>query len=500
MKHAVGRLVILLLIVLAGPLGAKAESWPKLEAALDAWRKPKELALVTDLADPLASPLVRELLDSALERGFAVLPCGSSPEPGPGLVLELRRSGRQVMPVLRRASDGAILALERPVPAESGVTPEPRVPTVRPPAAAAAPSPSIPAPAQPARPIPPASPADPAPLPAAPIPLAGRPRSLTLLAAAGRHELELAVQSDGRIDRYRLRDNLLEPLDTLVPEDEDLRALYLESGDADGDGRREMVALWAEDVHGIYQGTDSRLRSTLLQPATEGFEVKAGPRNCYIRLLGERAMLQKRGRFTAWDGPVRPLALTSQGWRSEDRALPWGGGNLFEVTPFDRDAGLRWTAAHRLTRVALQTGQLLPGGTLLHDLGDFQGARIAIPLQTPEYRAGFGKEDQVRETWAALPPRLTVSANGTAFTVRRGRSMGLPLIGKATGSDRLVGVRWNGRRLVMTEPFSPVEAFILDFALVQEQGRVSAALLLLNDRSDGSGQAYLQMMFIARQR
>lgn len=270
-----------------------------------------------------------------------------------------------------------------------------------------------------------------------------------------------------------------------------MRALYLEAGDPDKDGKRELAAVWADDTQGIYAGTDSQPRSTILESNERGFRSSDGPQ-AFIRLQGMRAVAQYRGTFTLVRGPVLPLQFSGKSWKTEKKVISWGKGNLFDTTPISEEVALRWSADQHLSLVSLQNGTPVAGGTLLYDLGNFEGARIAVPLENPQYRSGFSKEDVVRETWSSLPPRIAIDANGTAYTIRRERSMGLPLLRKPTGHDNLVALSWNGNRFTVSELFPGVEAFILDFALIQQQGQIQGALLLLNQKPDGSGKAFLQ--------
>ncbi|MEZ4600241.1 MAG: hypothetical protein R2940_10695 [Syntrophotaleaceae bacterium] len=472
--------VVSILILTLAAISAWAGAWPKIEAALEKWQGPKEMVLVTDLDDPLASPVSQELLTAALEQGYAVLPVKAPPKSGTGLLLELRSSETGATTVLlRRQADGAIIGFEQR-PAAKTVVPPPAAAVEPPPAVAVKPETASAAPVR--RDVLPASA-----LPA-PIPLPLKPRSLALVTMSEGHTFDVALQDDAGVQRYLLRENVLEPQGAFSA-GSGLRALYLDSDNLEGDGLRKMVAVWAEDVKGIYQGTESRPITRLMKPSGGGFEAVAGP-EAFLRLSGGRVLLQKKGIYEPWSGPV----LSLEGWKKEGKPVAWGKGDLFQVTPLNAEIGLKWSEENRLQGVDLASGKEVPGGALLHDLGEFQGVSVAAPLKVPEFRSGFSKEDVVRETWTALPPRVSVGADGTAYTVRRGRTMGLPLVSKPSGSDTLAGIGWNGRSLVLAEPFPAVEAFILDFALVEKGDQVTGALLLLNDRPDAGGRAYLQWM------
>jgi len=125
----------------------------------------------------------------------------------------------------------------------------------------------------------------------------------------------------------------------------------------------------------------------------------------------------------------------------------------------------------------------------LEDLGDFEGPGVAVRLKDPEYRTGF--DDMVAEEFFFLPRRMTRGMGGKTYTIDRGRRMPeLALLGSPSGRDSVVRLSWNGRSLDLERPFPGVDYFILDFALL-ERSVDSAAILLLNDKPDGSGKAWL---------
>ena len=482
-------IIILTLLLLATPgLTAMAGNWPKIAAALQRWQGPKELLLRSTEADPLASAPVREVLELALEQGYAVRLKEQGTGPGAALILELRSEGVRQQAVLTRAGDGAFLALERhpadPPPAPVVVAPA-TVATAH--AAVAVP----PAPIAAAPPVPAAIP-DPGDLAPGPVALRDRPRSLALLGGGTATGVELLLQTDEGLQRVRLHGIDLQPLGRTALPAGGLRALYLDGRKGESTQTTTLLGVWAEDRRGIYEGTDSWPHSWLMEIDGESLALHAGPPKAFVRLAGDQGQMQARGTHSLLAGPVFPVALDAQTWRQETAPLPWAKGNLFETTPINDRHGLRWRTDGTLQLVDMATGQPVTGGTLLQDLGEFHGPRLAVRLANPEYRSGMGKEDVVRERWQALPPRVAVQADGSAFTIQRGRSAGLPLLGKPSGQDRLVLLAWTGQRLVMQQPFAGVDAHILDFALVTDGDRVTAAVLLLNERPDGSGQAYLQ--------
>lgn len=490
MKLATRCLIILFCLLIASPTLAATVPWPTIDKALTNWQGNKDLLLVSAAESPLETVAVQELLEQVLQHEFAVLTVSKATAGGSGLILELREGKDVRMAVLRRATDNAIIAFER----HSLAT----VPNVAPPAAPEA--------ATTAAVVRSTAPIAAAPIVVAdtrrvsnlpgPVPLPGHPRSLAFLAAPTDQGLELAVQNDSGVERYHLQDNVLQPLGTYSSSNKTFRGLYLESGDPDGDGHTDLAAVWADDLHGIYEGTDSRLHCTMLKSTEQGFTPSNGP-HAFVRLQGNKGLVQNRGTHALYNGPILPLQALGQNWETGSKPVTWAHSNLFDITPLDNTTALQWTDDKQLRLVALDSGLPLPGGTLLYDLGEFVGPRVAVPMETPEYRSGLSKEDMVRETWWTLPPRISVASDGTAYTIRRERTMGLPLVGKPSGRDHLVALHWNGQRLMVTEPFPGIEAFIIDFALVKHNDRMTSALLLLNKKPDGSGDAYLQLVPLA---
>ena len=320
-----------------------------------------------------------------------------------------------------------------------------------------------------------------------PLAISGQPRSLALLAGNQIKGLELGLLYDDKLVRYRLEEFGLETVGEFSPELGTKRALHLDAADLDADGQRELAVLWAEDVQGIYQGTDSQPHSWLLSSSLKPLTADLAG---YLRLHRQGAALQKRGSYEPFKGPVMGLSQLEGEWSIDETPLDWGGA-IFASTPLDQRLALGYDEQGRLQLVDRKQGRPLPGGLLLQDLGDFTGPQLAVSLENPKYRSGFAKEDLVREEYHSLSPRMALAADGSAYTVKRGRNAGLPLLGKSSGQDRVVQIITRDNRLLLQEPFVGVDAYILDFALLEQPGGQPAVILLINDREDGKGAAHL---------
>ncbi|APG27985.1 hypothetical protein A7E78_09130 [Syntrophotalea acetylenivorans] len=482
--------------ILLMPMTGFAGDWPNIERSLQGWQGEKQVLLRSSLADPLMSPLVQDLLEDLLSEGYTVLPVEAKAVAKSGLMLDLRITDGNEILALRRAEDGAIIAFER-----RSVQALPSAVEVKEPVVSQMVPPAVVQPVAVAATTVPSAAVTPVPSGATtvvrresvtgplygPLALSGQPRNLALLAGEEIKGLQLGLLYDEKLVHYRLGEFGLESVGEFSPELGTKRALHLDAADLDDDGTRELAVLWAEDVQGIYQGTDSKLHAWLL---AADMKPLVADLSGYLRLSGQQAALQKRGPYTPFKGPVLGLGQQAGEWTVGDKPLDWGG-TIYATTPLDQRLALGNDKQGRLQLVDRKHGRPLPGGLLLQDLGDFSGPQVAVSLENPQYRSGFSKEDLVREEYHALPSRKAVAGDGSVYTVRRGRSAGLPLVGKPSGQDRIVRVVPQDNRLLLEEPFPGVDAYILDFALLERPGKHPAVILLLNDREDGKGAAHL---------
>lgn len=450
-------------------LPALAVPWPKVESALDQWQGKRLLTLRSDLADPLSSPQVQRLLEFLLDGGFAVVnaPLGTRVEEG--LVLDLRTAETGVVLVLSRAPEGVILAfdrLTRDVGAEGA-------------AAKALPADLL-------RERPPGTDA----LLPGPLDLTGSPRRLAVLGTPAGPELLLL--SDRSLDRYRFAGVGLEKLDSHSPPISPAKALHLDAGDLDGDGREEIAAVWAEEIGAIYGGIDARIHSWIF-PTAGALEPASPDLEGYLRLLPEGGFWQGRGAHRPFAGPVLPLARKNQEICVDEEVVAWGRRSLYQATPLGAEEMVAWDSEDRLSLAASATGEPVPGGALLEGLGPFRGPEVAVRKKDPEFRTGLERTDRVWETFYPLPRRLLVDSAGGGYTISRGRTGGLPLVGRPSGRDQVVRVTRTRSGLRLDRPFEGVEAFILDFALLRRMNQPPAIVLLVNEKEDGTGRAWLLM-------
>lgn len=465
--------ILLVLFSFCLPANLPAGNWPNLEKFLESWQGAKEIQFQTEGNDLLGSPEFLPLIETFLQYGFAVRPVSEKTSSTVGLLVEIRRNEALTLVVLKRTSDNSIVALERMAGSGQDATAiRPHPPITQPPeryqADQAEPSSGR---------------------KYAPILLEDAIVALVWLSGNFTEGGELALFSESGVSICHLKGSKLQKGFVAPPPKKGLRPLTLSRGDMNADGSFELAAVWAEDFHSIYEGTDSLIWSQLL-----GFDnQKLTPlalQPGYVRLFPTSGIVQQRGAHRAFTGAVQQLHYRQGKGVSAGQSLPWGKQNIFSLTPWGDGSGLAWVAPGKLATLSMADGTLLSGGTLLENFGNFYGAQIAVRLETPEFRSGFEKEDRISDRYAALPPRFIQSGKGPILTISRVRKPGKLLIIPPKGKDRLVSLNNKNNELIHEYPFAPVEAFIIDFALLPEDGR-AGALLLLNEKEDAGGQAFL---------
>ena len=403
-------------LILWAALGASvgmAATWPKISAALDHWSGSKKIILRTTLADPLASPVVQDLLETLLDKNFAVTPLPVAADVKEGLALDLRLTGSRPSLTLSKA-DGTIIAFER-----QGAEAASPLPPATPPSAPALP-----------RTEKPLAPVSSLPVPTGPIELPGHPRQLALLDGPDTDGVRVMLLANDSLGAYQVSTQGLERLATYPSPAKSLRALHLDAEPSGKDGVK-LAAVWGEDVQDIYAGSDTRLHAWVLN--VEGSAIRAASDDLggYLRLYSGEGYFQERGAHQLFAGPVVPLTEELGRFEPGTQPLSWWK-NLLGETPISAGEMLDMGGDGSAYLVSRASGQNVPGGQLLENLGPSRGPDVAVRLREPEYRSGFGKEDRVTETHYQLPTRVVAGLSDTVYTLYHQRTAGLPLLGKPT--------------------------------------------------------------------
>ncbi len=332
------------------------------------------------------------------------------------------------------------------------------------------------------------APAAPA-LPAGLIELEGRPLRVAVLERDG--DIDVLLLRDRELERFRLEGRSLARRGAFRSPPRRSRPLLLDAAANPAGGDPLVAVVFGEDVQSVDQGTDTWLHAFVLSAQADGgLSSWSDDLRAYLRITGGKIHLQRRGTYELVEGPVRPVEESSGRYLPTRAETPWAARWLLDATPLPggREA-LAWDGTRPMV-VKLERFARVPGGSILGDLGNVVEPQVAIRLERPLFRMGMDKEGKVLENWHPVPRRVIVATDGAAYTVLRERTKG-GLLGRASGQDAVVRLDWSGGQLSVSRPYAGVEAFVLDFALVERSGGRPAALLLVNDKDDGSGRAHL---------
>lgn len=326
---------------------------------------------------------------------------------------------------------------------------------------------------------------------AGPFEVASRASRLAVLrSAAG--SLDVYLLEGGAIERLRLDDAGLVRVDAFRLPLDRARGLFLDAQEGVEGRPGLLAAVVADDVRSVYEGTDSNIHAWILTAGEGGLAPVSGDLHGYVRFHGGVAWLQERAPGKLFLAGARRMTRDAGGYSPAGHPAGWFARWILDATPLPgADAALAFDGGRPV--VVDSGGARLPGGSVL---GTFQQRRepaVAVRLDQPQYRLGFDKEGRVADIWHPVPPRVLLGPDGDAYTVRHGRTPGLPLVGGPSGNDAVVRVSWRGGRAEMARPYRQVDGYVLDFALVPGSGDPPAVLVLMNDEVDGSGAAYVQL-------
>jgi hypothetical protein len=318
------------------------------------------------------------------------------------------------------------------------------------------------------------------------IEVEGEPQGVAVLVRAD--GIDVLLLRGRFLERYRLEGRRLVPVASFRAPSANARPLRVDAAASFAGGDPLVAVVFGEDVRNVDRGTDTRLHAFVLSASADGvLRPVSGDLGAWLRLTGGQAYVQRRGTEELASGPVRGLEGPSGRYAPGSDEIPWAGRSLLDATPLPGGAtALAWDG-ERMHVVRLDDGGRVQGGSMLGTLGGVEEPRVAIRTDRPILR-GLDQEGRVRDSWRPVPRRVLISG-GAAYTVVRERSA--RVLGRTSGQDAVVRLEWAEGALTVSRPYPPVDAFVLDFALLETPGAPPAALLLVNDEEDGSGRAFL---------
>lgn len=323
-------------------------------------------------------------------------------------------------------------------------------------------------------------------LPTGPVELEGTPLRIAALERGSR--VDVLLLRGRELEVLRLERRRLVRAGAFQAPARNSRPLLLDAAPNPGGGDPLVTAVFGEDVQSVDRGADTSLNAFVLAAGQEGdLRPLSADLGAWLRIVGGTVYSQGRGLGELASGPVRRLREAS-GRYLPGAEVPWAGRGLLDATPLPggREA-LAWDG-DRPVVVKLEGGARAPGGLILGDLGTVREPGVAIRIDRPIFR-GLDREGRRKDNWTPLPRRVAVAADGGLYTVLRERSA--TLLGKTSGRDAVVRLDWSDRALSVSRPYPGVDAYLIDFALIDLPGRHLVTLLLVNEEEDGSGRAHL---------
>lgn len=284
---------------------------------------------------------------------------------------------------------------------------------------------------------------------------------------------------------------VLKPVAEFRPSNPSLSALYLDAGDIDADGHAEIVAVWGENNLSGFDGIDTKLHAWVFAQDKGALRVVSDDLQGYLRINNNAAYLQRRGVNQAFSGAVYKLANNNGRFDAAKTPAFLGLGNIYQQTPIDHASAFSLDDNNRLLYLSgVGASQSAVVSEPYSDaLGEIAFPVVYVKREEQEYLLGFAESDRIQEDAIPLARRVLIDGN-TAYTQVRGRNTAL-LEFKAEGEDQLVAI--DIRSGQMSEPFSAVGSFILDFTVRRGPDNSRVAILLLNDKADGSGRSSLRI-------
>lgn len=275
------------------------------------------------------------------------------------------------------------------------------------------------------------------------------------------------------------------------PPDANLDALYLDAGDIDADGNPEIVAVWGENNLAAFDGIDTRLHAWILALDDDALRPVSDDLQAYLRINNNTAYLQRRGVYEAFAGKVYQLEGNDGAFSIAKTLAFLGLSNIYRDTPIDDASAFSFDDNDRLLyRSGFGQPQTeVTSAPYSDSLGEITFPVVYVKLEQPEYPLGLAESDRVLERAVPLARRVQIKGD-IAYTQVRGRKTSL-FGTKAEGADRIVAI--DSRSGQVSEPFAAVGNFILDFTVMKGPNNARLAILLLNDKPDGSGRSSLRI-------
>ncbi len=270
--------------------------------------------------------------------------------------------------------------------------------------------------------------------------------------------------------------------------------LHLHAKDLDGDGGDELLITLSEPVYYLDR-LDNRLCSQVITFKEGNFQVLVQDWPYYLRVIQDRegrpvALAQAEGKFKQYSGPIYRVR-----WSTQDKGVQLGPPYeparaiysiyQFALVPGERERVMILEPNHVLHGYFAPEERVEASGERTY--GAYTEISYPLKLETVQYLGGFDRKKTFREVFAPRRLELRTEFDGQFFLLykERGREALEKSLKKVLrsgeGFDQVVGVKWQGNRIIETWKSKKLAKDILDFTFLKNPDRI---LVLYRD-SDG---------------
>ena len=251
--------------------------------------------------------------------------------------------------------------------------------------------------------------------------------------------------------------------------------LNLQAMDIDHDGTDELFVSLAEPAD-ILDKKDSRLCSEILTLSSNTLLPMVQDWPFYLNVISNRAeqrvaLAQKKGEFTQYGGAICRITWNANSGQPEISGKYEPAAGVYSIYQFN----LLPDDARRI--IVLEQNNDLHGYFVPEErveasgprnYGEFKEAGYPLKLEQDQYMGGFSDKKTFQTVYAPRRFELMPQYDDQSFLIYKERSTTLlkKIFKSNNGKDQIVGVKWNGNRLVETWKSKKFARDLLDFTFL----------------------------------
>ncbi len=303
--------------------------------------------------------------------------------------------------------------------------------------------------------------------------------------ADGRQELVL-LNNKG-IFGFKAVDGNYRAWDSFLFKNADLLAIHLHCGDMDLDGKDELLVTLAEKTEHMGK-KDHALRSMILTYGNGTFAPLDDRLPFYLRTIegrdGKEVFIgQASGKHDPYAGPVFQIRYDTMEKKVVRDQLYKPAAEVyslyqFNLDPFDGDHLLVLEPNNDLSgyhAAAEEIGAISP-----RNYGAYEEISYPVKLRKEDYSQGGFKGIGWKTVFAPRRFELKREYDHQVFLINKERTSNFTstvftkILGKSSAKDQILGIKWQGKKLVETWASEEIERDIIDFCFAGDSIHVLA--------------------------